>query len=224
MSAPVVFDLDGTLIETEELWGDVRREFALSHGGRWHAGAQAAMIGLNTAEWSRFMRDELGVPLPPDAIARGVVDELVRRMSVSVPVLPGADEALARLAPAYPLALATAATRAVVDAVLATTGWHRYFRAVVSADEVSRGKPFPDVYLRALALLDADARRSVAVEDSANGVRSAHAAGMAVVAIPNRAFPPPADALALADRVLHGLDALDAGLVDDVVRSRAARA
>ncbi len=220
----VVFDLDGTLIESEEVWGEVRRAFALAHGGRWHDGAQAAMIGLSTEEWSRFMHDDLGVPLPPPAIADGVVRALVRRFSLEVPVLPGADDALARLAPSFPLALATSASRAVADAVLATTGWNARFTVVVSADEVSRGKPFPDVYLRALALLGANARRTVAVEDSKNGLRSAHAAEAAVVAIPNRTFPPSADALALADRVLRSLDELDAKLVAEVIAERAARA
>jgi HAD superfamily hydrolase (TIGR01509 family) len=214
----VIFDLDGTLIESEHIWGDVRRAFVVGHGGSWHDGAQASMIGMRTTEWAQYIHDELGVRLSPDEIARTVIDAMVQHMRREVPVLSGADEALARLSAAFPLGLATAASRAVADAVLAKTGWDALFRVVVSADEVSRGKPAPDVYLRALELAHANAQSSVAIEDSSNGIRAGHAAGMQVVAIPNREFPPDASALALAARVLSDLGQLDRDVIDEVMR------
>ena len=167
------------------------------------------MIGMRTNEWAKYMHDDLSVPLAPDAIAERVIERVRQRIVDSVPVLPGAERALQRLASRFELGLATSAATAVAHAVLDATGWKRYFRQVVSADEVGRGKPSPDVYLRALDLLRADPPATVAVEDSANGIRSAHAAAIAVVAIPNREFPPEPEALALASRVLTSLDDLD---------------
>jgi len=212
----VIFDLDGTLIESDGIWGDVRREFVETHGGRWHDDAQAAMIGMRTDEWALYMHDDLGVALPPPAIAQQVVAEMVARLR-RPPVLPGADAAIGRLAPAFRLGLATSASLPVAQSVLETTGWKRFFEVVVSADAVARGKPAPDVYLRALELLHAWPARTAAIEDSANGIRSAHAAGIAVIAIPNKEFPPDAGALALASRVIESLDALDETVVGSVL-------
>ena len=208
----VVFDLDGTLIESEEIWRDVRHEFVLHHHGRWKNGAQHTMIGMRTEEWARYMQSDLGVDLPASAIADQVVAEVARRLE-EVPILPGAGGALERLGSAFRLGLATSAARTVAQTVLEKTGWRKFFEVVVSADEVPRGKPAPDVYLRAIELLNANAARSVAIEDSANGIRSAHAARLAVIAIPNHAFPPDAQALGLAARTLARLDDLDANIV-----------
>lgn len=213
----VIFDLDGTLIESEQIWRDVRHEFVVEHGGHWTDGAQEKMIGMRTTEWSQYMHDDLGVALPPDAIAKQVVNAVAQRLARHVPVLPGADEALARLYAAFPLGLATSAAREVAQTALAATGWAKYFKVVVSADDVARGKPAPDVYLRALQLLGADPRRTAAVEDSANGIRSAHAAQLAVIAVPNHEFPPDAAALALASRVLSTIGELDVTMIDDVL-------
>ncbi len=194
----------------------MRREFVVAHGGRWRDGAAAAMIGMRTAEWSRYVHDELAVALTPETIAERVVAGVIDRMK-NVPVLPGAGAALDRLASAFPLGLATSASLLVAKSVLERTGWGKLFAVVVSADEVAHGKPAPDVYLRALELLNADAARTAAVEDSANGIRSAHAAKLAVVAIPNREFPPGAAALALASRVIPNLAALDADVIRKVL-------
>jgi HAD superfamily hydrolase (TIGR01509 family) len=212
----VVFDLDGTLIESEGIWRDVRREFVTAHGGRWHDGAQTAMIGMRTAEWARYIHDDLGVALKPAAIAQQVVAAVVARLQPP-PVLPGADAAIQRLVPAFRLGLATSASLPVAQSVLAATGWKRFFDVVVSADVVARGKPAPDVYLRALELLHAKPALTAAVEDSANGIRSAHAARVAVIAIPNKEFPPDPGALVLASRVIENLDALDDTVVYGVL-------
>ncbi|MBV8637486.1 MAG: HAD family phosphatase [Candidatus Eremiobacteraeota bacterium] len=213
--ANVIFDLDGTLIESEQIWEDVRRRFVIAQGGRWRDDAQTMMIGMRTAEWARYIHETLAVPLPPNTIARDVVDDVVKRMNAHVPVLPGADDALKRLSRDFRLGLATSASLPVAETVLAHTGWHAFFPVVVSADSVERGKPAPDVYLRAMELLGARSQLTAAVEDSANGIRSAHAAHIAVIAIPNRSFPPDANALSEALRVLPSLNDLNS----DVIRS-----
>jgi HAD superfamily hydrolase (TIGR01509 family) len=204
----IIFDLDGTLVETEQVWRDVRRDFVVSHGGRWHDGAQETMIGMRTQEWAAYIHDDLGVGLPQDEIARLVVDGVVAALRTNVPILPGAQAALERVSKTFRLGLATSAARPVAETVLDRANWRRFFQVVVSADDVARGKPEPDVYLRALELMRADPRSTEAIEDSTNGIRAAHAAGLRVIAVPNREFPPKPDALALAARVIPNLDAL----------------
>ena len=221
MSTAVIFDLDGTLIESEQIWRDVRHAFVVEHGGRWIDGAQERMIGMRTSEWARYMHDELGVPLASDAIIEQVVNAVARALAKRVPVIPGASDALVRLAGAFPLGLATAAARPVAETVLAKTGWSNYFQVVVLADDVARGKPAPDVYLRALELMGAAPNHTAAIEDSSNGIRAAHAAGLTVIAVPNREFPPDREALSLAGRILESIDALDVETVKVSIRSRA---
>jgi len=216
----VVFDLDGTLIDSEQIWADVRRRFVLTHGGTWHDQAQATMIGMRTTEWAQYIRNDLGVALPLEQIARLVVDAVSEELAQSIPILPGAQAALERLAPVYPLGLATSAALAVARTTLEKTGWGRFFKVVVSADEVARGKPAPDVYLRALELLEAAPDQSAAVEDSANGIRSAAAAELAVIAIPNAGYPPDADALACATTVLPNLTMLETSVIEDAIACR----
>ena len=213
----VISDLDGTLVETEQIWRDVRHDFTVRHGGTWRPDAAAAMIGMRTDEWARYIHCDLGVPLEPAEIRRQVVAAMVERLTQNVPVLPGADAALECLSSAFPLGLATSATPAVAHAVLEKTGWKKFFAVVVSADEVSHGKPAPDVYERALTLLGADPSRTAALEDSTNGILSAHNAGLAVIAIPNREFPPDSGALALAARVLSSLDGLGVETILEVL-------
>lgn len=212
-STCVVFDLDGTLVETEQIWRDERRSFVAAHGGRWPNTAQDAMIGMRTVEWARYIHDDLGVAMAPEEIARIVVASVVERLRHHIPVLPGARAALERLGGAFRLALATSAAPPVAQAALEETGWNDFFEVVVSADEVARGKPAADVYLRALECLRCDPAHAVAVEDSANGIRSADAARLPVIAVPNHEFAPDSDALRLASRVIPNLDALDIELV-----------
>ncbi len=204
----VVFDMDGVLVDSEHLWDEIREQLAHERGGRWHERAQADMMGMSSPEWSAYMHDTIGLAESPEEINAEVVRRLLARYRESLPLLPGAVEAVQRLSERWPLGLASSSNREVIDAVLSTAGIADRFQATVSSEEVERGKPAPDVYLEAARRLGVEPRRSVAVEDSRNGIRSARAAGMRVVAIPNPRYPPGDDALADADLVLHSLDEL----------------
>lgn len=201
----VVFDLDGVLVDTEPVWAQVREQLALESGGRWHGGAQRDMMGMSSPEWSRYMHDELGVPLEPAAISKRVVERVESRLRREVPLLPHAREAVTAMSACWPLAIASSANRPVIDLVLELSGLAPSFQATISSEEVPRGKPAADVYVEAARLLAEDPARCAAIEDSANGLRAASAAGMLVVAIPNREYPPDPEALELADVVLDSL-------------------
>ncbi len=201
----VVFDLDGVLLDSERLWDEVREALALERGGRWSDRAQAEMMGMSSPEWSRYLHDVVGVPELPDEIAADVVRRMEERYRERLPLLPGASEAVGRLAARWPLGLASSSNRPLIDLALDLGDLAQFFRVTVSSEEVERGKPAPDVYLEACRRLGVEPERAAAVEDSRNGIRSAHAAGLRVVAIPNAEFPPDEDSLALADVVLRSL-------------------
>jgi HAD superfamily hydrolase (TIGR01509 family) len=214
----VVFDLDGVIIDSEELWDEVREGLARERGGRWSAQAQADMMGMSSTEWSRYLHDVVGLSEPPGEINREVVRRMLARYSKRLPLIDGADDAVKRLATQWPLGVASSSNCELIDCVLEVSGLAPYFKATVSSEEVEHGKPAPDVYLEAARRLGVEAARSVAIEDSASGIRSAHAAGMHVVAIPNHAFPPPADILTLADLVLESIGELRPETITEVER------
>jgi HAD superfamily hydrolase (TIGR01509 family) len=213
MVEAVVFDMDGILIDSEPVWEEVRRSLVAERGGRWQPDSQRRLMGMSTAEWSRYLASELGVDMPPDDIARTVIAAMVDRYRARLPQLPGATAAVERMAARWPLGLASSSPRSLIDAVLARAGLENRFAITVSTEEVPRGKPAPDVYLRAALGLGVQPGRCAAVEDSTNGLRSAHAAGCQVIAVPRPEFPPDPDALALAARTLGSLDELTVAMV-----------
>jgi HAD superfamily hydrolase (TIGR01509 family) len=210
----VVFDLDGVLLESEEVWDEVRERYVRERGGRYDAEVQRAMMGMSSTEWSRYLHETAGVPDEPPTIS----DEVVRRMLESyrgrLPLIDGAVDAVHRLAARWPLGLASSSNRALIDAALDTARLSSSFAATVSSEEVARGKPAPDVYLEAARRLNVAPARCAAVEDSHGGIRSAKAAGMRVIAIPNLSYPPDDDALAQADVSIRSLAELTPDLVD----------
>lgn len=204
----VVFDLDGVLIDSESVWEAAKRQVVESTGGRWRAEATRAMMGMSSPEWSRYLHDQLGVPLVPEEIDERVVEIVLARYRRDLPLLPGAVQAVKRLAARWPLGLASSANRPVIDAVLDRAGLTASFSVTVSAGEVARGKPAPDVYLEAARRLAVNPRTAAAVEDSTNGLRAAAAAEMTVIAAPNRDYPPEPAAVQLAALVIDSLDEL----------------
>lgn len=203
--AAVVFDLDGVLIDSEPVWEEVRRAFVADHGGRWRPETQARLMGMSTGEWSGYLGRELVGGMSADQVAGEVIDGMVRRYSDRLPLMPGAPDAVRRLAARWPLGLTSSSPRTLIEIALGEMGVAELFRATVSTEEVPRGKPAPDGYLAAAARLEVDPARCVALEDSSNGLRSAHAAGMRVIAVPHPRYPPAPDALALASYVAPDL-------------------
>jgi HAD superfamily hydrolase (TIGR01509 family) len=210
----VVFDLDGLLLDTEQVWDEVREALVRGRGGRWHERAQADMMGMSSPEWSRYMHDELGLTEAPEAISAEVVRLMAARYRERLPLIDGAVEAVERLAARWPLGLASSSNRELIDLALSESGLAKHFRVTVSSEEVARGKPAPDVYLEAARRLGVEPSACAAIEDSRSGILSASAAGMRVVAIPNRHFPPGEEALAAADVVLDALAELTPEVVD----------
>jgi HAD superfamily hydrolase (TIGR01509 family) len=200
----VVFDLDGVLVDSEQVWDGVREELAHERGGNWHPGAQRDMMGMSSPEWSRYMHDRIGLSESPEEINRIVVERMLERYHAGPPWIPGALDAVHRMAGGFTLGLASSSNRELIDAVLEAGRIESLFRATVSSEEVDRGKPAPDVYLETARRLGADPGDCVAIEDSHNGIRSAKAAGMGCIAIPNAHFPP-GDAVEEADLVLGSI-------------------
>src|SRR4051812_18299767 len=196
--AAIVFDLDGVLVDSEQVWDEVRQGVVAGRGGRWRDEATRAMQGMSTPEWSAYLVGSLGAAGPPEEIGRAVIAAMAGRYRAAVPLLPGAVAAVTALADRWPLAVASSSPPDLIRVVLAAAGVADRFGVVVSSEEVPRGKPAPDVYLAAAGKLGTDPAACVAIEDSTNGLRAAAAAGMTVLAVPNPHFPPPADALALA--------------------------
>jgi HAD superfamily hydrolase (TIGR01509 family) len=212
--AAVVFDLDGLLLDTEQVWDEVREGLVREHGGRWHDWAQADMMGMSSPEWSRYMHEELGLAEEPEEISAEVVRRMAARYRERLPLIDGAVGAVERLAARWPLGLASSSNRELIDLALEVSGLSRYFLVTVSSEEVARGKPAPDVYLEAARRLGVDARVCAAIEDSRSGILSADAAEMRVVAIPNRHYRPDEEALAAADVVLDSLGELTPDVVE----------
>jgi HAD superfamily hydrolase (TIGR01509 family) len=214
--AAVVFDLDGVLVDSEAAWDAARRELVRERGGAWKDSATRDMLGMSSLEWSQYVADELGVDLAPEEISARVVDQLLSAYREQLPLMPGAVEAVERLAARWPLGLASSSNPEVIELVLSESGLERHFSAWVSSTQVGPGKPAPDVYLEATRRLGVDPVDCVAIEDSENGIKSAHAAGMPVIAIPNPEFQPPAETLALANHVAGSLDELTPKLVESL--------
>jgi len=213
----VVFDLDGVIIDTEEVWEEVRRAYVAEFGRAFLPDTQDRMMGMSTPEWARHLAVDVGVPRTPEEVARDVLDRMAGRYRSSLPLIPGAVAAVRRLGDRYRLGLASSSARVLIDQVLETAGLTGAFAVTLSTEEVPRGKPAPDVYLCAVQKLGLTAAVCAAVEDSSNGLRAAGAAGLAVVAVPHGVYPPAPDALAQASLVLDSLDDLT---VEAVARLR----
>ena len=215
MPVAVIFDLDGVVVDTEPVWERERRAFVDECGGRWPADAQRRLMGMSTPEWAAYLSADADVGIPPEQVAQRVVARMTRAYADSLPLIDGAADAVRRLARRWPVAVASSSPRALIETVVREAGLGDCFGALVSSEEVASGKPAPDVYLEAAARLGVEPGRCAAVEDSSNGLRSAAAAGMAVIAVPQPQYPPDDDALVLAAVVLDDI----AQLTEDLVAS-----
>ena len=214
MPEAVIFDLDGVLLDSEQRWNEAKEALVEEAGGTWRGEAARAMMGMSSPEWVAYLRDELGVPWEAERVNREVVRRMRDGYAEGLPLLPGALECVRALAERWPLGLASSSNRELIDLFLDVAGVRELFRATVSSEEVARGKPAPDVYLAAAEGVGADPRRCVAIEDSENGMRAAHAAGMTVVAVPNPHYPPDDEALTLASATVEVPGEITAELVE----------
>ena len=208
MISAVVFDMDGVLLASEEVWDAVRETYVRERGGRYDEEIQRAMMGMSSTEWSRYLHETAGVPDEPAAINAEVVRRMLASYREHLPLIEGAADAVHRLAANYPLGLASSSNREIIDTVLDVAGLAACFTATVSSEEVAHGKPEPDVYLEAARRLAVEPTQCAAVEDSHGGIRSAKAAGMRVIAIPNPSYPPDEESLAQADTILSSISEL----------------
>ena len=200
-----MFDLDGVIVDSEQVWDEVRQKYVREVGGIFKPSATHDMMGMSSGEWSRYLADELHVPGTPEEINAAIVSRMLERYGEAPPLIDGAAAAVRRVAERWPLAIASSSNPELIEVVLHAAGIRELFSVTVSSQEVGRGKPAPDVYLEAARRLGFAPSRCAAVEDSHNGLRSAKAAGMRVVAVPNPHFPPDDDALALADVVVPSI-------------------
>lgn len=211
----LVFDLDGTLIDTEHWWDEVRRSLAAEDGVPWPPEATTAMMGMSTLEWSTYLAETVGVQGTPQEVAARTIDAMAERLRrEGAPTLPGAVEAIHRIADTLPVAISTSSPRRLIEVDLELMGVADRFTATVSSEEVEVGKPDPAVYLEACRRLGVDPARTAAVEDSANGILSALAAGMRVIAVPPHFHPPASDVLDRCHAVIETLDELDSALLE----------
>lgn len=205
----VIFDMDGVIVDSEQVWDDVREQYTVEAGGRYSQTATRAMMGMSSTEWSTYMSEELALPGTPEQINADVVERMLARYGDAPPLIDGAVDVVRKVGERYPIAIASSSNPELIEVVLRVAGLTDVVREAVSSQEVERGKPSPDVYLEAARRLGVDPAVCAAVEDSHNGIRSAKAAGMRVYAVPNPHFPPDDESLALADVVLASLAELD---------------
>jgi HAD superfamily hydrolase (TIGR01509 family) len=213
----VVFDLDGVLIDSEPVWEEVRRDVVASHGGTWAPDAQRRLMGMSTGEWARYLSEDLGVGLgvglPAPEVASLVISRMAARYAERLPLMPGAVAAVRELAGRWPLGLASSSPPSLIDVFLDAAGLRDRFAVAMSSEQVAAGKPAPDIYLAVAGRLKVPAADCAAVEDSSNGLRSAAAAGLHVIAIPHPVYPPDPGALAAAATVLGSLAELTPAVV-----------
>jgi HAD superfamily hydrolase (TIGR01509 family) len=212
----VVFDMDGVLVDSEPVWEEVRRAVVAEHGGTWAPDAQRRLMGMSTGEWAAYLSRDLGVGLPPDEVASLVIGRMARRYREHLPLLPGAVEAVRAVAAEWPVGIASSSPPRLIDTVLGSAGLRQYVRVALSTETVRHGKPAPDIYLSVAKELGVAPERALAFEDSSNGLRSAAAAGLTVIAVPRPDYPPDPSALALAAHVIEGLDGLTAERVAEL--------
>jgi HAD superfamily hydrolase (TIGR01509 family) len=217
--AAVIFDLDGVIVDSEIWWHDERVAWAASIHRSWTVEDSHAVMGANSEGWARIMRERLALdPGTEPAIEAAIVRRMVARYASGAPAIPGAVEAVRRIARDWLVAIASSAHRDVIDAALEATGLAGSIPVVVSSDEVTHGKPAPDVYLETAARLGVPPARCLVVEDSINGLRAGQAAGMTAALVPNDSVPPAPGAFDIADVVVDRLADLDPSTVTPASR------
>ncbi|MGH7763056.1 MAG: HAD family hydrolase [Candidatus Dormibacteraceae bacterium] len=212
----VLFDLDGVLIDSEPVWERVRRDFVERRGGHWSSELQTMMQGVNTATWAAALSQQLGGDDAPAILAEQVIAAMASSYRRVLPRIEGAAAAVRKLSGRFRLGLASGSPRSLIVLALQLTELTERFEVFLSADEVDRGRPSPDPYLELARRLALPPSQCVAVEDSANGLWSAIAAGMRVIAIPRGDHVPDEATLASAAAVLRDISGLTPSLLESL--------
>jgi HAD superfamily hydrolase (TIGR01509 family) len=212
----VIFDIDGLLVDSEASWFQAGVEFMQQHGKTWTEDDHQLNMGSAPAQWAQYIREHFGLALSPQVIQAAVTGLVSQQYEESLPLLPGAIQAVRVAASAYEVALASGSPPELINRVVSLTRLERFLKATVSGSDVTRGKPAPDIYFEAAHRLGVPPKQCVGIEDSANGIASVKAAGMFCIAVPTPAYPVPQEILDSADRVLSSLEAFSVGLVQSL--------
>ncbi len=205
----VIFDMDGVLIDSEPIWGEVLGGLARDTGGTWTLEAQRATAGMESRQVSAYMVDVLGFQGTAAEIEAECDRRIVARYKEGLPEMPGAGAAVRRLfEDGFVIGLASSSNRVLIDLVIDSMGLVSYFAATVSNQDVRVGKPAPDIYQEACRRIGTSPNRTIAVEDSGHGIKSAHAAGLQVLALPHLDYPLDAETIGLVAFVLGSLSEL----------------
>ncbi|MBI1276636.1 MAG: HAD-IA family hydrolase [Anaerolineaceae bacterium] len=210
----VVFDMDGVLMDSELYWKFAREDFAASLHKPWSMDDQRACMGRNTVEWAQVMKDRLALNWSLDDIINDTISRVLAQYDAQLPLRAGAIGAVERMATRYKVALASGSPTAVIDHAMDKSGLGNLLQVRVYGDAVPNGKPAPDIYLETLRLLGVQPQNSAGIEDSSNGIRALHNAGMKIIAAPSEGFDLPSDVLALANHVVVHMDEITMEVVD----------
>ena len=216
----VIFDMDGVLVDSEVYWDKARVEYAGDRGKAWTDEFQRLAMGRSTVGWARVMQEKLALDESTDAIIAEMKARVIALYETRMPTRPGALESVALMNEHFRVGLASGSPTEIIKAVLRITGLDQIFEVMIYGDDVPRGKPAPDIYFEALKQLAVSPAVSLGIEDSANGLRSLKAAGMAAVAAPSPDFPLPEDALKLADAHISSLEDFNLELIRQIERTR----
>ncbi len=216
----VIFDMDGVLVDSEVYWNKSRVEFARDRGKIWTDDYQRLAMGRSTVGWATVMREKLQLDESIDDIIAEMKGRVIAHYERRMPTRPGAIESVHRMKQHFRVGLASGSPTEIIKAVLRITGLDQVFEVMIYGDDIPRGKPAPDIYLEAMAQLGVSPDVTVGIEDSANGLRSLKAAGMAAVAAPSPDFPLPPEILELADARIDTLEAFDLSLIRRIEQRR----
>ncbi len=210
----VIFDMDGLLIDSEPLWQEAEREFLAAHGRRYNPLIAKRHLGLRPQDVIAVMQRDYLMEGDPEALGQELIARLLDRYTHGLRPLPGAGEAIHMLGGIYPAAIASSSPMAVIHHVVERFGWDRSLVALCSGEEVTLGKPAPDLFLLASARLSVPPPACCVLEDSLTGVRAAKAARMRCIAVPTLMFADPGEFAGLADLVLGSLIELRPEMVE----------